>query len=197
VNFFGASRSVASVTIHPLWTSAPGGNLNYDVAYVTLSSAVTITPYSLYTLTDESGKAIELVGYGQTNDTSSGVKRRGFNEVDASYTYVAPSTLNLNPSGNILVSDFDSDGSDYMTWFGDSGGPLFIGGKVAGIASWVSDPTPGYGDFFGHARVSSFTSNFLSAFVPAASYVPEPGTMSYGLIGLMVIRWMRARRAHD
>jgi secreted trypsin-like serine protease len=193
VNFFGASRTISSVSIHPLWTSIPGGNLNYDLAYVTLSSAVTIQPYSLYTLTNEAGQATEMVGYGQTNDSSYGVKRLGFNEVDASYTFV-PGFINLDANGRILVSDFDGDNTDHSTWSGDSGGPLFINGQVAGIASWISDSTPSYNDFFGHVRVSSFTSNFLSPFVPIATYVPEPGTMSYGLISLVAIRWIRARR---
>lgn len=191
------TRSISSVTIHPLWTSLVGGNLNYDLAYISLNADVTTaTPYELYTSTDEAGKSTVMVGYGRTNTNGPGTKRMGVNEVDATYTFVPPGLLNLNPSGSILVSDFDSDGSDFTTWSGDSGGPLLIGGKVAGIASWTSDSTPTYSDYFGHVRVSSFISSggFLSAFVPVTSAVPEPATLTYGLMAFVALRWNRRRQ---
>ena len=175
-----------------------GGNLNYDLAYITLDAAVTTTtPYELYTGTDEAGKSTVMVGYGLTNTSGIGIKRMGVNEIEGPYEFVLPSNLNPSASGNIMVSDFDGDGSDFMVWSGDSGGPLFINGKVAGIASWISDSTPTYGDFFGHVRVSSFTGSglFLSQFVPAAAYVPEPGTMAYGLMAVAALRWNRRRQA--
>jgi hypothetical protein len=189
------ARNVTGVTLHPLW--APSDNLNYDLAYITLDSAVTTaTPYPLYTATNEAGQSTVMVGYGQTNDGTSYIKRMGVNEIESAYTFIPPSTLSPALSGSILISDFDSDGTDYMTWFGDSGGPLFIGGAVAGIASFISDSTPSHGDFFGHVRVSSFTApgGFLYGFVPAAAYVPEPHSMLYGLFGLFGLRLARRRR---
>lgn len=191
------SRTITAKTVHPLWTSNPGGNLNYDVAYLTIGTPITtITPYELYLNTDEIGKAVEFVGYGRTNNSGTGIKRKGVNEVDFPYTFTYPNIFTPTPTGNILISDFDNDGTDYLIWSGDSGGPMFIGGKVAGIASWISSASPTYGNVAGHVRVSSFLNDFLSPFVPVvvASSVPEPTTAAYAMIALLGLRHLRARR---
>lgn len=79
---------------------------------------------------------------------------------------------------------------------GDSGGPMFINGQIAGVASYGLSFGPGFGDIDGQLN-SSFgefagwtSTQYNDAWLsPFATVVPEPGSMALvgaGLLSLLV-----------
>lgn len=117
----------------------------------------------LYTKKDEIGQVCCICGYGSTGNFSNGVllfdkkKRAGSNLIDelkADLLVCSPSELSqdnrtLRTSLEFLISQ------------GDSGGGLFIDGKLAGINSCVISNDKGisnssYNDASGHTRISQF-----------------------------------------
>lgn len=107
-----------------------------DIALITLPELAPANAdrSRIYSGTDEVGKAFTIVGYGATgtatatattsagHDNSFGVKRSGANGFDSA-------------SGTVLNYDLDNVGGEVIQAPGDSGGPSFIGGRVAGISS--------------------------------------------------------------
>ncbi|MBI2797623.1 MAG: trypsin-like serine protease [Gemmatimonadetes bacterium] len=91
---------------------------------------------------------------------------------------------------------------------GDSGGPAFVAGQIAGVASWIAridaGPTGGFGALNGHACVARWATTLTAAvdddcmanykFVDAAM-VPEPATYFLVGTGLGLMGLIRRRRA--
>lgn len=109
----------------------------------------------LYEKDDEQGKIASLSGYGATGTFSTGViksdgmKRGGSNTINRTERKVLICTLD-DPRTEL----------EFLIAHGDSGGPLFIGNKVAGIHTFVmaddGKPNSDYGDESGHTRVSLY-----------------------------------------
>lgn len=191
--------------------------------------------YELYTGHQELGVVHTRVGWGEvglgngTNIFLSGF-RQGQNVYESTGTLVE-AAFNLPPNENLLYYDFD----DGMTspvlgyaphdafgfWFsrpdlglglaesmaapGDSGGPTFIDGRIAGISSfdltfWASnldssdstDPTRGpdssFGEFGGDTRVSAYADWITTT-------IPEPQTDALMLAGLGLLAVGARRRS--
>lgn len=110
----------------------------------------------LYNKTDEVGKIVAVGGYGLT-----GTGITGHTSSDSSLrvgTNIVDSIIN-----NLLVCSFSKNNPSLLEFCitpGDSGGGLFIDGKLAGINSCVladdKNPNGSYGDESGHTRVSDF-----------------------------------------
>ncbi len=122
--------------------------------------------YQIYTGSAELGQVITMVGYGCTGTGASGgivndpFKRLGDNRFDE-----------LSAARTVLSFDFDSglDGHNRMGsrtpvarealfCFGDSGGPAFLGGQIAGVNHWLTwfgTPPVRFGDIGSIARVST------------------------------------------
>ncbi len=130
-------------------------DLPNDIAIIKLKENVTgITPLSLYMNSDEAGMDVQLVGWGVTNDGSSGVKRWGNNEADS--TADVPGQATGTTDSNI-ISDFDGDGTDVGVGQGDSGGPMLKNGQIAGVLSAsTSNVADAHGDTIFHTRVSAY-----------------------------------------
>lgn len=216
-----------TVLAHPGWT----GDLflGNDLALINLSAAAPAGTqwYGLYSDTDEIGKPFNVAGFGRTgsgatgDSGSSGDRRQGWNIWDGTLADMALQGVPANPS--ILVSDFDdgteehdgwgyyfgirnflTDGSlEAFTARGDSGGPSFIDGQIAGITSFgmrITDDghstdidaflNSTFGEFNGMTRVSAYDDWIY------ANMVPEPGSFGLMAIGLsaLVSRLARARR---
>ena len=145
--------------------------------------------YDIYRGNDEIGSEFTIVGFGTagTGDTGNvmppGTRRSGENKYEALGTIFDPS---FNP--NTLVFDFDNGKpqNDALGYYfglydtglgaarevasagGDSGGPSFIAGKIAGVTSYggpmyansMTDVVPGtnssFGEFDVQVRVSAY-----------------------------------------
>jgi hypothetical protein len=114
----------------------------------------------LYEKDDEEDKVCSIAGYGLTGTFSTGVyksdnkKRAGSNRID----YINSDLLICSPSRK---GDMSYTSLEFMIGSGDSGGGLFIDGKLAAINSCVmtfgsKSPKSKYGEESGHTRVSKF-----------------------------------------
>lgn len=186
--------------VHPSYVTPPRG---YDIAVTRLidqepgfqqADRHLVAPfgaqrYDLYRSGDEIGQVSTMVGYGNTGTGATGeaggggVKRLGQNHV----TKDGSGWMDANPSLGLLT-DFDDGTSgtnrlgdnlglgaaEASVAHGDSGGPLFIGNRIAGIPSWLWDynPPSGYGGF---SDVTMFTRvsqlmGWVDSTVGAGSY---------------------------
>lgn len=110
----------------------------------------------LYEGSDEAGKLAGICGYGVPGTFSAGVskadgrRRAGSNYVDSvrNHSLICSASLSGRTSLEYLISA------------GDSGGGLFIDGRLAGVNSFVKRPDGsrgfGWGHHSGHTRVSLF-----------------------------------------
>lgn len=130
-----------------------------DIALCYTTSDIGLSFYPpLYEDEDEINKLCSISGYGQTGTfntgtyISDGKKRAGSNKID-------------KIENNLLIcspSKIDKTSLEFLIGSGDSGGGLFIDGKLAGINSCVTaigkKPNSAYNDESGHTRVSKFVS---------------------------------------
>jgi hypothetical protein len=157
------------------------------------------------------------VAYG----LAAGTRRRGNNSYDATVQETFD-VLGYTAGAAVLVSDFDNglEGNDAMGYFfgiaglglganevttapGDSGGPSFINGRIAGITSYglrlsytggaTSDVTArldsSFGEFAAYTRVSYYEEWIHS------QMVPEPETYSLLLLGGACMAALHRRKA--
>ena len=113
----------------------------------------------LYTEGKEKGKVASIAGWGLTGNFNTGTNksdnrlRAGSNVVDGT----DQDMLICSPS---KYGSSDHTILEYMIGSGDSGGGLFIDGKLAGINSCVMavgrSPMSKYGEESGHTRVYNF-----------------------------------------
>jgi secreted trypsin-like serine protease len=220
--------SVTGVSIHPNWTGDLFGGADLALIRLANSASAGVQRYDIYSTDDDISKTYNVAGFGrrgsfgQGDTLPAGSRRQGKNTFDGTLAAFGFG------SSAILLSDFDSgllanDGFNFFlgraphlglgfdevaTAPGDSGGPSFIDGKVAGITSfgvtfWFpdgssSDISPmvlnsSWGEFDGITRVSSYVDwingphNF--------TLVPEPGSLLLCGIGLLcvAIRYRRSR----
>lgn len=134
----------------------------HDIALLTLDQPAPTEAerYRIYRDSDEVGQIMTKAGYGMTGTGSSGattldqLRRSGQNLVDDTDASFTNAGLISPPAGSQLYYDFDNGnsvndafgfffgihetglgGSEVNTAGGDSGGPMFIDGQVAGITS--------------------------------------------------------------
>jgi len=210
---------VAEFFIHPLWNGNFVNANDVAVLQLASNAPAEAERYDLYRQTDELNQLSVLVGYGQSGNGNEGAvfpngrKRSGLNIYDAPGEIFAPIFEDAfgatGTPGTLLVYDFDNGlpandafgvlfnisnlglGLDEVSAAsGDSGGPTFINGLIAGISSFGFG-FPGFGDIdeqftnesFGEfdfdIRISTYASWVDSAVAgnePSAS-VPEPSTV--------------------
>ncbi|MAE63388.1 MAG: hypothetical protein CMJ18_03875 [Phycisphaeraceae bacterium] len=177
----------SKVTIHPLYldplNQGLGATTPNDIAIIELGAPVPDTQQDPIRGIDPlgvaggdlAGQAVDLVGWGATNNGQFGTKRNGRNVIDAQ----GDNLLQIVPK-SLLELDFDPPAGapdplvdDVGVGRGDSGGPLLIGGAVAGVASHAeaSQIFPNgthvsqHGDRMRHTRVSAYQSRFVEPVV--------------------------------
>lgn len=114
---------------------------------------------ALYKENDEENKVCSISGYGLTGtfftgaNKSDDAQRAGLNHIDR----IERDLLICSPSTKTSKKHTELE---FLISSGDSGGGLFIDGKLAGINSCVlaidKKPDSNYGDESGHTRVSKF-----------------------------------------
>lgn len=128
-----------------------------DIALCHTSSDLALNSYpELYSDEDEIGKHCYMAGYGFTGTFMTGIKhndgkkRGGSNKID----YISDDLLICSPS---VINKTELE---FLIASGDSGGGLFIDGKLAGINSCIfavdKKPDSTYNDESGHTRISKF-----------------------------------------
>lgn len=187
--------SIADIFVHEDWTGDLLNG--YDIAILELTDVApeTVDRYDIYRTNDEIGKIGDKVGYGRTGNGNIGDelwsdrKRHGQNRYDASGDLFDQHYLiSDHVTDALLAYDFDnglSANDAFGYWFGDdyadlglgfnevnsapgdSGGPTFIDGAIAGITSFglrfpFSDIdyalNSSFGEFSFDTRVSSYTN---------------------------------------
>ncbi|MBI4877570.1 MAG: S1 family peptidase [Acidobacteria bacterium] len=203
----------------------PGWNGDFengaDLALVRLSATVPLASYDLFRANNPSqtGTA-DVAGYGfrglgSTGSVSGtfGALRAGGNTLDGivwnmpgfPFAWDFDNGLAQNDALGILegVNNTGLGAFEVMIAPGDSGGPLFIGGQLAGVHSFGATAGAGWGDvdnllnssfgeIAGDTRVAEYAGWIDSVVTP----VPEPGAL--GLLGAglpVVLGWLlRLRR---
>lgn len=202
-----------------------------DLAVLLLNSAfLGVTTYDIYRAADEAGQIGDIVGFGRfgsgstgTVSVGDGTRRHGSNLVD----YVA-ATTGMPASGSaatLLAFDFDSGfeannalalvdpiynnlgvgNLEVGTALGDSGGPTFLGGRIAGVTSFGAcfgsgscDSPPdvnttlnsSFGEVFFNTRVSSYATWVDEQLAET----PEPSTVAMLGLGLAALLIRRSSR---
>ena len=138
--------AAAQYQVHPSWNGSGDSNYGYDLAILNLPEIAPsdATRYDIYRSSDEVGKTVSIVGYGRTgtgdrgaNIAADGQRRRAWNRIEGtSYDNWYQSGTG-GPDGKVLWYDFDGTLGQLEGFAapGDSGGPLFIGNRIAGITS--------------------------------------------------------------
>ncbi len=208
-----------SVSVHPGWTGDPlNGN---DLAVIHLASAPSpgVAQYDVFT-GEPLGMTYNVAGFGQTGSygaggtDSAGSRRQGMNQFDA---YL--SQMGTGLSSYVLMADFDDgshahdgfgffyglDGlglglSEVSTAPGDSGGPAFINGRIAGITSFGARLAFENGTSSDIDGAQNFSFGEFNGFTDTSAYadwiynnrsLPEPGTLgllAFGLLTGVVVR---------
>jgi trypsin len=213
-------HDVNSIQWPDSWPSAQG-----DLAVLTLTedAPAGVPRYPLYGGLDEVGRSFVLAGYGRPGHGATGqaaaeenphVKRAGLNRFEAVrddfpgvdfLAYDFDSGLEANNA--LALIDIESDlgfGADEVfPADGDSGGPSFLGGAVAGITTFAAslpeaDVTGGTDSSWGeggfNVRVSGFREFILTATGGAAVFVPEPSSrMQFVVLACTGLLWSRSR----
>lgn len=197
-------NAVYNPDFSPTIIGSPG-----DIAILTLNQFVdpSIERMSLYTGTGELDSLAIIAGYGRqgTGATGSvantfGTRRQGLNRVDS----IQGTTLLFDfDNGNLAQSLFGTDLGEGIHEVGiaqgDSGGPTLIGGRIAGVHSYLGCAgsngicfTPpdvdgvlnsSFGEYFGDTRVSAY-STWIQSILEAPAEIPEPSTFAGSLIAL-------------
>lgn len=178
----------ANILIHPSYRTATGVNSTFDLALMRLPA---IRPfgaeeYSLYKNSNEKGRTFTIVGYGRTGTGvtgavagTSGTKRSGTNQVGAledlsvpvfgSYRRIRADfdntpAINATPPTSVdrLGDGAGLGANEVSSARGDSGGPWFINGLIAGVhnegTNANGDGIPSnFSDTFSAIRVYAFS----------------------------------------
>lgn len=220
---------VISAVIHPGYNGLlETGN---DLAILTLAAPASagVQRYSIYRGSSEVGSTFDTSGFGAlgTGDIGeiypAGLRRHGLNDFDATMTGTFDVISGWTAGDNVLFSDFD-DGTAAHDGFGlffglfglgqgqdevnpasgDSGGPAFINGQIAGITSFgfrvffadgtTSDVTDftdsSFGEFNAYTRVSQY-QDWIDSQIQV---VPEPAPFALLAMGFVMAGWAKRRR---
>jgi hypothetical protein len=203
---------VELVQVPAIWPQQPA-----DIAVVTLlhDAPPELPRYPLYGGSNEVGRIAVLAGFGLPGHGSTGedfdsedilTLRAGLNRIEAE---------DALPGAEFLIADFDSGlpennsielfgfpsdlgfGADEVGLVGgDSGGPMFIDGAIAGVNYATAQPPIGdvndfvdgsWGEAGFFARVSSYRDLILAATSGTAVFVPEPSSIVLLITGMLGI----------
>jgi secreted trypsin-like serine protease len=204
----GGSKSLsgAQYFVNPGWD----GDVNHgnDIAIVKLATTAPIAGYQIYRDPNTVDVVANLAGYGQSGTGSQGnvlpwgTLRQGLNRYDGFWDMSGyPYALDFDngfAANDALgkrygVNDLGTGTSEVDLAFGDSGGPSFIDGKIAGVHSFIdtfgmqygdidSKLNSSFGEVAGDMRVAAY-----SGWIDNVTAVPLPPTfllLGSGLLGL-------------
>jgi len=185
------------IDIHPDWDDLDGFNGDLAIVHLAEALPPAVPRYGLYRQSDEVGQVFTRLGYGvmatgaqgEFSEDKSMVLRRGqnryetlgelYNEADGDpESYIQPGKQLLydfdsgKPENDALgleygLSDLGLGAAEIGSSGGDSGGPAFLNGKIAGISSSGGSPDregidvtsendTSFGEYFFDTRVSAY-----------------------------------------
>lgn len=204
--------SSQTINVHPLWNGDLADGADIAVIEMIQDIASSVPTYDLFFDRNEIGQTFTKVGYGRSGNGidgdigSLGTKRQGQNIYDETGQFFE--SINVNDEG-VLLFDFD-DGTnntfgnsgigfqEINSAPGDSGGPTFINGLIAGVTSFgttlESEDIDGttnstFGEISGDARVSEYR-NFIESF----DSTPVPFDLNKSLAFLFLGGFLTARQ---
>ena len=220
---------------HPTWAGQYTLGYDIALIRLNGPAPATADRYTLYWDDDEVGQVGDKVGYGRSGTGTQGVtggsgtKRDGENLYDALgevfYDTYGDNGLPTPLFGSQLVYDFDNGqaandalglffglgntgvgAGEVAATFGDSGGPTFINGQIAGITSYglrltSQDGTSSdidallnssFGEFVVDTRVSYYaqwidSKVLFESGTPTSGAIPEPVTLAGAMMGLLML----------
>ena len=207
---FELSTGIAAIAYDVHSVQVPGNwpEQDADLAIITLvqDAPSEIPRYPLYSAADEMGHLAILAGYGLGGHGSTGndflldvlpTKRAGLNRIDVvddeqDTTFLIVDFDSGLPANNTiellgLQSDLGFGGDEVGIGGGDSGGPMFISGAIAGvmlatgqaeIGDATSQPDGSWGEGTLALRISQYRDFILTATDGQAVFVPEPSTIA-------------------
>jgi len=217
--------NTTSYVVHPTWNGSLGTSI--DLAVVNFASAFPgwVSVYGLYNTNDELGKVFTVAGFGMTGSNGAAATGgAGTFHQGQNVWHARNNQLGIGWTTDGLVMDFDNGTStndafgqfygvlntglgamEVNTAPGDSGGPSFLNGMVAGVTSFgftlsgsvqpdcvvsgtPNTPNASCGEFSSMVRVSTNT-----AWIQAAM-VPEPATYVMVGLALAALEWRRRRQ---
>ncbi len=211
-----ATVRLGAVSINPGWTGSVLNGSDLALIKLTTAAPTNVAQYGIYRDTDELGQVATHVGVGRSgtgltgSTLASGTERAGLNRYD---TTAAAFSFGSNRSAQLMydfddglaahdafgwyfgpaLADLGLGGDEVMAASGDSGGPAFIDGMIAGITSYgmrlskfvggrfSSSDINGiinssFGEIAGDTRISSYAS-WIDSIVGTAP--PPPVTTSF------------------
>ena len=154
----GKSMIINNIIVHPLFEENGFGHADIAIGHSEKAFGLDFYP-CLYEDSDEVGKICCISGFGINGTFESGAiysdnkRRAGSNIIDHAERDLLVCSPSFRTSPNRTSLEF-------LISSGDSGGGLFVDGKLAGINSCVmakdKKPNSSYSDEGGHTRISKF-----------------------------------------
>ena len=202
-------------TFHPVYDGVSVHGNDLAILQLNSRAPANAPAYDVYRDSDEIGQRFNTVGYGRSGNGNDGqvlpdgIKRDGSNRYETLAEALNGTSANpFGPffsAGVLLTFDFDNglfanDAAgaylgivdtglglnEVMKAPGDSGGPSFIDGKIAGVSSFiwhlnglepdVSTEIASFGEFFMDTRVSTYADWVDSVIAPQVTSVVIHGT---------------------
>lgn len=191
------TAAISQIFIHPEYDGVLEHGADIAILELTETVPTAANRFDIYRGSDEVGKVVEIIGYGSRGTGATGniydggvPKLIGFNRFESlgEFTEGVVFPPNSVRDGTMLVYDFDSGlpqndafgvefglqdlglGSELeaMSALGDSGGPVLIDGKIAGVTSFgvgaftlpdnLAGTNSSFGEYAFDTRVSVYAS---------------------------------------
>lgn len=148
----GLEASATVVVMHPEYLITPSPNPVYDVALLVLDKTQTKTwpstaPATIGVLPVPDRSLATGIGFGDTSDVAGAGSKQSGHLLVTNYVGGQGTFGQFIPGAFLRVAPGDALGQMFCA--GDFGGPLFVDGELAGVASFTDnfncgDPGPGY-----------------------------------------------------
>ena len=163
-------------------TSSSGATIDAgksDLAVLVFNEGTAPATVSLLDRAMVNGESMTITGFGvryldANSDTETGVyKRYGTNTVQIDTSGQCQSIYSVGPSSHTNPSSVQSD---VLAGSGDSGGPVYIDGKIAGIISssgaFTSDASQGFASYI--PLDADFSKEFLRKTIEQGASIAIP-----------------------
>lgn len=163
-----ATAKAVSFKRHPNYNIRLGVSA-YDVSVINFPENSAPAVSARAASSPSAGQALTIVGYGnnvngfdnygELTGSGAGVKRVGTNKVGS----VSGGFINFN--GLAEADGETAEGTLVSSGSGDSGGPLFVGGQLAGITSGGGLRSDGQGGYYATSKYVDINSRYVKAFL--------------------------------